>query len=356
MPLKVHRTTPRAPVKHAPPPDSGAHPPRDLWDVANLEYTILAPGFYVQRSVMVKVRTGLCLAAVCVCAAGCGSRAASGVPDRVWGRRGRTEGRLLKPRAAAIDANDRLYLVDMTARIQVFDREGNYLHGWSTPTCEVGKPAGLTVDRLGRLLVADTHYFRVLVYSLDGKLLTTLGGTYGKGPGEFGFTTDAVTDSKGHIYVSEYGLNDRVQKFSPQGKFLLQFGGHGQQPGRFVRPQGLAVDRDDRVYVADACNHRVQVFSAEGRLVRTIGRVGTGPGELSYPYDLAFNSAGELYVCEYGNHRVQKFDRQFRPAGTWGRAGRRKGEFWNPWALVIDSQDRVHVIDTNNHRVQRIHL
>ena len=278
------------------------------------------------------------------------------MPDSVWGRRGRHPGRLLKPRAAAVDRHNRLYLVDMTARIQVFDSTGHILHAWSTPVCDAGKPSGLTVDRHEHLLVADTHYFRVLVYSLDGRLLRTLGGTYGSAPGQFGFTTDAVVDSAGNIYVSEYGLNDRVQKFSPDGRFLLQFGGHGRAPGRFVRPQNLAVDPDDRIYVADACNHRVQVFDTRGRWLHTIGREGTEPGRLSYPYDVAFNSAGELYVCEYGNHRVQKFDRQGRSLGTWGRPGRRPGELWNPWAVVVDGHDRVYVVDTNNHRVQRIRL
>ena len=305
---------------------------------------------------MVRAGGRLSIVVACLAGVGCGASHAEGAPERVWGRRGRQAGRLVKPRAAAIDASDRLYLVDMTARIQVFDADGHHLGGWTTPACETGKPTGLTVDHTGRLLVADTHYFRVLVYSLEGKLLATVGGTYGSGPGQFGFTTDAVLDSAGNMYVSEYGLSDRVQKFSPDGTFLLEFGGHGQGPGQFVRPQNLAVDRDDRVYVADACNHRVQVFDTQGRLLRTIGRQGAGLGELSYPYDLAFNSAGELYVCEYGNHRVQKFGRDGQPRATWGRAGRRLGELWNPWALVVDSRDRVYVVDTNNHRVQRIQL
>ena len=42
----------------------------------------------------------------------------------VWGRRGISDGRLQKPRAMAIDGHDLLYIVDMTARIQVFTTDG----------------------------------------------------------------------------------------------------------------------------------------------------------------------------------------------------------------------------------------
>jgi hypothetical protein len=86
-------------------------------------------------------------------------------PDLVWGVHGTKPGWLHKPRVAAFDARDQLYLADLTDRIQVFDRDGVYIRGWRTPDFNVDGPSGLTVDRYGRLLVADTHFYRVLVYS-----------------------------------------------------------------------------------------------------------------------------------------------------------------------------------------------
>jgi hypothetical protein len=56
-------------------------------------------------------------------AVGCGEDPAK--PEFVWGRRGVQDGDLVRPRAAAIDLQDRLYLVDFTARIQVYDRDGH---------------------------------------------------------------------------------------------------------------------------------------------------------------------------------------------------------------------------------------
>src|SRR5262249_36022994 len=147
----------------------------------------------------------------------------------VWGRRGISDGRLQKPRALAISADDLLYIVDMTARIQVFTTSGEFVRGWQTPIHENGRPTGISIDHNGNVLVADTHYFRLLTYSPEGKLLDTLGGVNGGAPGEFGFLTDALEDSEGNLYVSEYGEYDRIQKFSPDHKFLLEWGGHGDE-------------------------------------------------------------------------------------------------------------------------------
>jgi len=299
---------------------------------------------------------GSCLLLLCGCT---NSPQAEGTADLIWGKAGITDGRLQKPRAIAIDGQDQLYIIDMTARIQVFDVDGKYLRGWKTPVSKNGRPSGLSIDRVGRLLVADTHYYRMLVYETsDGAPVeeATIGGTLGRAPGEFGFVTDVVVDSQGNYYIGEYGDFDRIQKFSHDGKFLLQWGSHGSEPGQFRRPQNLqfqVVDGQEQIWVVDACNHRVQVFDTGGKLLQHWGEEGSDVGQLYYPYDLAFDGQGHIYVCEYGNHRVQKFALDGKPVASWGRQGRGPGELHNPWALAIDSQGRVHVLDSNNHRVQR---
>jgi sugar lactone lactonase YvrE len=276
--------------------------------------------------------------------------------DKVWGSHGISDGRFQKPRAITIDDQDRIYVVDMTARIQAFDTDGRFLRGWHTPKKETGKPTGLGVARDGRILVADTHYYRVLIYSPEGELLQTIGGTFGTKPGEFNLVRDAVQDSRGHFYVSESGEYDRIQKFSPDGQFLLQWGGHGFRPGQLALAQSLAVDEQDHIWVADACNHRIQAFDPEGNLIAHWGTQGGKPGQLYYPYDLVLAPDDLVYVAEFGNHRIQRFTRDGRPCGCWGTYGREDGQLSNPWGLVCDSQGRIHVLDTNNHRVQRVRV
>ncbi len=221
--------------------------------------------------------------------AGCNLKDRS-APDLVWGVHGTGPGWLHKPRVAAFDAQNQLYIADLTDRIQVFDRDGQYLRGWRTPDFNVDGPSGLTVDRHGRLLVADTHFYRVLVYSRESELLFQIGdGVQGTTPGRFGYPTDVVIDSADNFYVAEYGENDRIQVFSPEGKWLRQWGGHGYEPGEFLRPRALVIDAHDQLYVADSCNHRIQVFDTQGKLLRMWGSRGAEPGQMSYPFDLAWD-------------------------------------------------------------------
>jgi len=283
---------------------------------------------------------------------GCGPRAE---PETVYGKHGVNGGEFVRPRAVAIDAQDRIYIVDFTARIQVFDRDGKYLGlSWTTPDYRNGRPSGLSIDRDGNLLVSDSHYHCLRVYSPEGIELKKIGGEAGSKPGQLGYVSDALQDADGFYYIAEFGENSRITKFDPDGKFVKCWSSPGDQPGELSRARALILGPDGNLYVADACNHRIQVFTRDGELVRCWGTEGRQPGELSYPYDLAFNAAGELYVMEFGNHRVQKFTPDGKSLGCWGGPGREPGQLYSPWALAIDSKGRVHVLDTENHRVQRI--
>jgi streptogramin lyase len=285
------------------------------------------------------------------------SVSSTGEVDKIWGRLGLEDGKFQKPRAACIDAQGRIYVVDMTARIQVFDEDGNFIRSWTSPDHSIGRPSGLSIDRKGRLLVSDTHYYQLLIYSPEGELVEKLGGTKGEKPGEFGLVTDAAEDSKGNLYVAEYGEFDRIQKFSPERKFLLQWGGHGEELGQFVRPQKMWIDEQDRIWVTDACNDRIQVFDTEGKLLFHWGQQGSGPGELSYPYDISLDAEGNVLVTEWGNHRIQKFTQDGKSLGCFGVYGRKKpGEFFHPWGAVIDRQGRIQIVDSQNHRIQRVRM
>ena len=277
-------------------------------------------------------------------------------PERVWGQHGVQDGSFSRPRAAAIDpATGRLFVVDFTARVQAFDLDGNPVgNTFTTPDYRNGRPSGLSIDQSGRLLVADSHYHCVRIYTPDGTLLKTMGGEAGTAPGQFGYISDCVQDADGFYYVSEFGQNQRLTKLDADGKFVACWGEQGTGPLQFNRARALALGPDGLLYVADACNHRVQVLTRAGQFVREFGTPGTGPGQFQYPYDVCFGPGGELYVAEFGNQRVQKLTADGRSLATWGRPGKGPGELNNPWAVVVDKFGRVHVIDTENHRVQRV--
>jgi DNA-binding beta-propeller fold protein YncE len=285
------------------------------------------------------------------------ARGEENAPELVWGVQGDYEGRLHRPRVAAIDASDHLYIADLTDRIQVFNRDGNYLRGWRTPGLNIDGPSGLTIDADGSVMVADTHFYRILIYDRHGNLLRQLGdGVQGSTPGRFGYPTDVVRDEAGNFYVCEYGEFDRIQVFDADGGFVRQWGGHGYETGQFLRPRSMAWTTAGHLAVADSCNHRIQVFDRDGKLVDCWGKRGSGFGEMSYPYDLAFAPDGTLFICEYGNSRVQQFSPDGKPLKLWGKPGRSRGSLNNPCALVVDSRGSVHVIDSGNHRVQRFRI
>ena len=282
------------------------------------------------------------------------TRAAETGPYRVvnvWGGRGGADGEFAFPRALALDGRGHIYVVDKSGRIQKFTTEGEWLLTWDLPAFGKGKPDGMSCDADRNLLVADTHYSRLLVYSPQGKLVRSF-GSYGGEPGQFVYPTGVGMDGAGNVYMCEYGGQDRVQKLDRAGDFLLQWGSRGDGPGQFQRPMNLDIDAERRIYIADSCNHRIQVFSDGGELLQQWGELGREPGQLQFPYDVKLDFEGNAYVTEYGNHRISKFTGDGEFVCCWGSPGTDVGQLNGPWGAVVDEGGRVYVADTGNHRVQ----
>ncbi len=164
----------------------------------------------------------------------------------------------------------------------------------------------------------------------------------------------AAVNGRGEIYVCEYTLSERVQHFTAHGaKCLGSFGRPGDGPGEFSRAEGLGIDGQGRIYVADSCNHRIQIFSGDGKFMRAYGRAGAEAGQLSYPYDVQVDPSGLQFVCEFGNSRVQIFDVNDQPLEILGGPGGGPGQFSNPWGLALDSKGNLYVADAMNNRVQK---
>ncbi|MCX7048369.1 MAG: hypothetical protein NTX50_23150 [Candidatus Sumerlaeota bacterium] len=279
----------------------------------------------------------------------------AGLQPEVIGSRGRLPGSLSFPRGIDFLSDGRMAVTDRTGRIQLLSPEGKPLRDWLVPRYDSGTPTRVRFDETQSsettLLIADTHYSRILRYSLEGKLLLQF-GEYGEAPGKMIYPTDIALNPKGEIYITEYGVHDRVMKFTREGVFIKQWGDFGTAPGQFQRPLALIWAPPDRLIVADTCNHRIQVFSEEGQLLEVWGGPGAGPGQFNYPYDLCRDAGGMIYVCEYGANRIQRLTPEGKPNGVFGEAGRRPGQFAAPWGIALAPKGRIAVADTENHRIQ----
>ena len=84
-------------------------------------------------------------------------------------------------------------------------------------------------------------------------------------------------------------------------------GGEGDQAGQFRKPSGLAIDKNDCIYVAEIGNSRIQKFSPQGEFQYMFGSIGQGIGEFANIHGLVIGKNGDLYVADTGNHRIQVF-------------------------------------------------
>lgn len=210
--------------------------------------------------------------------------------------------------------------------------------------------------------------FVFLTASCAGEKTFTFSGSWGgkgSGKGELNEPYDIEADAEGYLYVTD-ARNARVQKFTQEGRFILEFGKKGKGPGEFMKPVGVAVDGEGFVYVTDYDLDRIQKFTPSGKFIQVWGSHGRGPGEFDAPSDIAAGPDGSLFVIDLYNHRVQAFDGEGRFLRGWGRKGKvnnlwsvlsvitgpgREGEFYYPAKLVFGN-GRVYVSDSYNNRIQ----
>ncbi len=164
------------------------------------------------------------------------------------------------------------------------------------------QPHGFFVDKDSNVWVTDDQAKdgkgdQVYKFSRGGKVLLVLGkaGVAGSGPDAFNQPTDVLVAPNGDIFVSSghspaYG-DARIVKFSKDGKFLKQWGTAGSGPGQFVGPHSLAMDSRGRLYVADRTNNRIQIFDQDGNYIAEWKQFGR-------PSGLAIDKNDILYVTD----------------------------------------------------------
>ena len=210
----------------------------------------------------------------------------------------------------AMDDGDRLFVSDPALHhVLVLDASHK---AEDVITEALNEPGGLAIDRENRqLYVADVALDQVLVYDADTLKLKRKMGTTGRNhelttPGDFAKPTGLAVDSDGNLYVCDT-LNNRIEIFDADGKFISTFGKAGDGPGYFARPKGVAIDSDGHIWVADGMQDRVQVFNREAQLLISFGGHGLLPGQFQGLVGIVADKNNRVFTSEIYPGRVQQF-------------------------------------------------
>jgi DNA-binding beta-propeller fold protein YncE len=226
------------------------------------------------------------------------------------------------------------------ASYNLADNWGPHLHG-----IEWGQTAGLTIDAQGRLYAFTRKNVPIVEFDAAGNVLKTWG------EGLFVFPHGIRVDRNGFLWLTDArgrdGKGQQVFKFSRDGKLLLTLGiagVSGENAETFNGPTDVAVAPNGDVFVADGHgNNRIVKFSPDGKFIKQWGRKGSNPGEFDLPHTLFFDSQGRLLVGDRSNKRIQIFDQEGNFIEQWR-------QFGSPSGIYIAADDTLYVVDYNDRK------
>ena len=222
--------------------------------------------------------------------------------------------------------------------------------GFPAVNAQLDFPAGLAVDRLGALYIADSQNHRVRKILAGGIISTVLGGSPSTA---LGTPVAVAVDMAGTLYVADISYAD-VHSYTGAGAWTIL-------PG-LSAPHDLALDLSGVLYVADGTHIRnvvsgqMQTVAGDG-YVHAIGDGGLATDALlSQPSAIALNGAGSLYIADTGTQRV----RQVLPTGViqtlagTGVAGTAADNVVasaatlnSPMGIALDAAGDILIADTN---------
>jgi mucin-19 len=245
-------------------------------------------------------------------------------------------------------------------------------------------PGAVAMDKNGNLYVADTDNHTVRKITLGGVVTTLAGaaGCPGKADGtgaaaRFSYPAGLAVDGVGNVYVADTS-NDAIRKITPFGvvtTFAGKLGAGGAldaagADARFDRPSGIAVDKDGNLYVADTGNHTIRKVSPGGVVTTVSGRAGTKGGEdgaasdarFSSPEGVAVAADGTVYVADTGYFTIRKITPAGAVSTLAGASGLRgyadgtgaAARFWDPTGITVAGDGTLYVTDKDRNTIRKI--
>jgi NHL repeat len=205
------------------------------------------------------------------------------------------------------DSQCNVYLVCRgNRRVITYDRDGTCIDAWGPPPTTARAHGSYSNDDRTIFLVDEGEH-SVSQYSLDGSwLLRTIGSggtasdsgydgrnyrTITRGAPPFNRPTGLCIGPTGDLYVSDGYGNCRVHRFAGDGSLIHSWGDPGRAEGQFYVPHAVWCHRDGRVFVADRENERIQIFDSEGRYLSEWA-------DVQRPQGIFIDSDDTVYVAE----------------------------------------------------------
>ena len=158
---------------------------------------------------------------------------------------------------------------------------------------------------------------------------------------EYPYAT-AVTASSKHLVVSECRKCEVSVTDLSTGKKIKSFGSNSKSQLKI--PNGIAVDRDGFLFIADSGNHQILKFTSEGAHVSSMGTKGEKLSEFHFPYGVTFSPKNDLYVCDHNNTRIQVFTTDLKCSHAIPTSC--------PYDVAFDEEGKMYVTDRKNHVIR----
>jgi sugar lactone lactonase YvrE len=236
-------------------------------------------------------------------------------------------------------------------------------------------PENIAFDSKGNLYIADVFNNRVRKVTPTG-VISTFAGVTGisgysgdggpAGSAQLWFPYGVAVDKNDNIYISDNG-NGVIRKVDTSGTITTL-----AQNANFFDLLGIAVDSGGNVYVADDLSCVVWQATPAGAVsvaagvLNTCGYNGDGiaatSAYLNSPYDVGVDSAGNLYIGDTFNNRVREVSSgvisTFAGNGTCGFSGdgglAKLAMLCTPVGVVADSKNNIYIGDYGNARVREV--
>ncbi|MDD2815965.1 MAG: SMP-30/gluconolactonase/LRE family protein [Thiotrichaceae bacterium] len=294
---------------------------------------------------------------------------------------------LYYPAGVSVDSSDNVYIADANNnRIRKIDKiTGNIStiagtgstgysgDGSAAINATLYYPNGAAADSAGNVYIADPYNYSLRKIDKSTGNISTIASGYSLG---------VAVDSFDNVYLADSAGN-RIRKIDNTGNISTIAGtgtsGYSGNAGLATNatlnyPNGVAVDSNGNVYIADTSNHSIRKIDKTTGNISTIAGTGTsgysGDGAaatsatLNSPNNVAVDSDGNVYIADTSNHRIRKIDKTtgnistIAGTGTSGYSGDGSvaisATLYNPRGIAVDSSGNIYIGDTSNHCIRKL--